>query len=85
MRATRLNLTTSPQKFFADDKGRGIVIIRNTDPLIIIRLQFGSPSDSRDGFEILAGDTLTLDRGDLSQAIYLWADTAHSNNLCMVG
>ena len=85
MRASRLNLTTSPQLFYSHDKGRSLFIFRNTDVAIITRVQFGAPSTSRDGFEILPGDTLALDRGDLTGEIYLWADTAHSNNQCLVG
>lgn len=86
MRAFRsFNFTTTPQLFFPADKQRGIFILRNTDAAIIIRCQFGSPSNALDGFDVLAGDTLTLDRGDLTQEIYIWAATATSNNNLMVG
>ena len=86
MRATRnINLTTVPQKFYEQDLQRGIFIFRNTDAVITSYVQFGFPSALGDGFPVLAGDTLTLDRGELSEAIFLWADTAHSNNALMVG
>lgn len=85
MRASRLNLTTSPRKHFDADARRGIFMLRNTDAAIIIRVQFGHPGSVEDFFEVLPGDTLTLDRGDLSQEIYIMADTAMSNNKTMVG
>lgn len=85
MRMTRLNLTTRPQQFFAHDAKRGIFMLRNTDAAIIIRVQFGQPGSTDDFFPVLPGDTLTFDRGDLSQEIYIMADTAMSNNQSAVG
>jgi hypothetical protein len=85
MRASRINLTTTPQKFYEKDDTRGIFIIRNTDVSATAYVQFGSPGDASDGFPVLAGDTLTLDRGDLTPAIFLWAATANSNNALLVG
>lgn len=85
MRMTQLNLTPQPQRFFQHDKGRGIFICRNTDAVIIIRVQFGQPGATQDFFPVLPGDTFTLDRGDLSQEIYLMADTTMSNNQTAVG
>ena len=58
---------------------------RNTDAAIIIRVQFGKPGAIEDFFPILPGDTLTLDRGDVSQEIYVMADNAMSNNQFAVG
>ena len=70
MRASKnLNLTPTPQKFYEQDKLRGIFIFRNTDAVITSFVQFGMPCDVNDGFPVLAGDTLTLDRGDLQSEI----------------
>lgn len=85
MRASKVNLTTTPQKFYEADAFRGIFILRNTDAVLTSYVQFGAPGDSSDGFPVLAGDTLTLDRGDLTESIWLWADVAHSHNALMVG
>ena len=85
MRASRINLTTSPFKFFEADARRGIFIFRNRDAVVIAHVQFGPPNSNVDFFDILPGDTLTLDRGDLTQEIYLFADTANSNNQTLVG
>lgn len=86
MRAFRsFNFTITPQLFFPADKERGVFILRNTDAVLTIRCQFGPPSNELDGFDVLAGDTLTLDRGDLTQTIYIWATGAMSNNNLMVG
>lgn len=85
MRMSQLNLTPIPTKYFPHDASRGIFICRNTDAAIIIRVQFGQSGATQDFFPILPGDTLTLDRGDLTQEIYLMADTAMSNNQLAVG
>jgi len=85
MRMSRINLTTTLKKYYDSDKNRGIFMCRNTDAAIIIRVQFGYPGAVEDCFPILPGDTMTLDRGDLSQEIYLMADTAMSNNQLAVG
>ena len=85
MRMTQINLATNLVKIFPKDKNRGIFICRNTDALIIIRVQFGQPSGVPDCFPILPGDTFTLDRGDLTQEIYAMADMAMVNNQFAVG
>jgi len=85
MRMSQLNLTPNPRKFFEHDARRGIFMLRNTDAAIIIRVQFGQPGSINDFFPILPGDTFTLDRGDLTQEIYIMADTAMSNNQSAVG
>ena len=85
MRMSRQNLTTTPRKIYDADYRRGIFMCRNTDAAIIIRVQFGAPGAVEDFFPVLPGDTLTLDRGDVSQEIYIMADTAMANNQFAVG
>lgn len=87
MRATKINLDYNPREQFGKDDRRGIFIFRNTHPTDTAYVQFGVPSNRDDGFPVLAGDTLTLDRGDLSQAIFIWTSTitGNSTNNCLVG
>ena len=85
MRMSQQNLTTAPRKYFDGDAKRGIFMCRNTDAAIIIYVQFGQPGSLTDFFPILPGDTFTLDRGDLSQEIYLYASAATANNQFTVG
>ena len=84
MRTTRLNVTSVQRKFYDTDKDRSLIIIRNTDAAVPVLVQFGQPADPLDGFDILAGDTFTIERAfilfDMSQEIYVWCPTAGAVN-----
>ena len=84
MRATRLNVTSIVRKFYDHDSDRSLILIRNTDAAVAVMVQFGQPADPTDGFDILAGDTFSIDRNilafDMSQEIYVWCPTAGNVN-----
>lgn len=83
MRSSRINITTSPTKYFDADKGRGLLSIRNLHASEEIYIQ-GGVSGSRDGYPILAGDVLTLERGNISDEIWLWGQSAHDSVIVLV-
>lgn len=85
MRMSQQPLTTVPRKIFERDDKRGIFMCRNTNVADKIYVQFGQPGAPDDFFPILAGDTFTLDRGDLTQEIYLYSDSVNANNHFSVG
>ena len=85
MRVIGVNLTLNPYKAFPTDKNRGIFIFRNRHATAIDYFQFGQPSSSVDGFPVLPGEVVTLDRGDLHQEIYVWSDTVNASNVILIG
>lgn len=84
MNATQLSVGTTPTKQYDPDDGRQVLSIRNDDPLIDIYVQWGQVT-GRIGYPIKAGEVLFLDRGDLSDSVWLWADTATDLIYGMVG
>ena len=85
MRMAQLNLTTVPTKAYERDDKRGIYMCRNTHATQFIFVQFGKPGALEDFFKILPGDTLTLDRGDLSQEIWMYSNALGTTNQMAVG
>lgn len=83
MRSTRVNLTLTPREFFAADKNRGLISIRNLHATDTIFVQ-GGQSHKRDMYPILAGDILTLERGDISQSVWLCSDTVNHDDCVVV-
>ena len=87
MRSQRVPITTTPERVLFRDAQRGILIIRNRSTTLTdtIYLQFRGPSEADDAFPLDAGESLTLDRGDLSQELWMWGSAANINNRLLVG
>ena len=65
-----------PRKISDADAVRSLVMVRNVDAAITVMIQFGNPSDNNDGFDVLAGDTFSIDRNvpefKMDEEIYMW-------------
>lgn len=87
MRSQKIQLTTNPQRVLFKDARRGLIIVRNrsTTSTDVIYLQFRSPSTSGEAFPVDAGESLTLERGDLSQELWAWGSAADIDNRLLVG